>query len=166
MPYSLAELNQMSRDEFVEAIGPICENTPEIAAQTWENRPFRDLEDLHEKLMAVIYAMSSDKQFDFICQHPDLGSKVAMTDTSVKEQTGAGLNQLTADEYERFFTLNQSYKRKFQFPFIVAVKNHTKDSILAIFEQRLLNDSQTELQLALSEIAAITKFRLAEITHT
>jgi 2-oxo-4-hydroxy-4-carboxy-5-ureidoimidazoline decarboxylase len=83
-----------------------------------------------------------------------------MAEASVQEQVGAGLNRLTHEEYESFQQLNQAYKDKFGFPFIVAVRNHTKNSILDAFKQRLNNTVDVEIQQALSEIAQIAQFRL------
>ena len=84
-----------------------------------------------------------------------------MAMASVQEQAGIGLDRLTPEEYDRFLSLNQAYRNKFDFPFIIAVKNHTKDSILAAFEQRLQNSSDLERNQALAEIFQIAKFRLA-----
>jgi 2-oxo-4-hydroxy-4-carboxy-5-ureidoimidazoline decarboxylase len=86
-----------------------------------------------------------------------------MAEASVKEQVGVGLYQVSLEEYERFEFLNQSYKNKFGFPFIIAVKNHTKVSILEKFEQRLQNTLDIEKQQVLVEIAEIAKFRLMNL---
>ena len=69
-------------------------------------------------------------------------------------------------EYFNFQQLNQAYKDKFAFPFIVAVKNHTKESILEAFQQRLENSLEAERQQALTEIAKIAKFRLLDLIPT
>jgi 2-oxo-4-hydroxy-4-carboxy-5-ureidoimidazoline decarboxylase len=107
--------------------------------------------------------MTSDKQLALICAHPDLGSKLKMAEASINEQAGVGLDRLSLEEYERLKLLNQSYKDKFGFPFIIAVKNHTKDSILEAFEHRLQNTLDAEKQRALAEIAEIAKFRLIDL---
>lgn len=162
MSYSLMELNQMSQDDFVNALGAIFEDTPAIARDTWPHRPFGDVQHLHQHMVAVVQAMSSDAQLALICAHPDLGSKAKMADASVKEQAGVGLDRLSPEEYERFHRLNQQYRETFGFPFIIAVKNHTKESILAAFEQRLQHDRATEQQQALTEITQIAWFRLTD----
>lgn len=162
MPYTLTELNHMSQAAFVQALGAVFEATPAIARDTWPLRPFADLRDLHQKMVAVVQAMAPAAQLDLICAHPDLGSKAAMAEASVREQAGAGLDQLTPAEYEQFHRFNQQYRETFGFPFIIAVKNHTKCSILAAFEQRSRHDHTTERQQALAEIAEIAWFRLVE----
>lgn len=160
MTYSLTVLNKMSQVEFVTALGDVYEATPAIAHDAWNARPFSDLADLHQKMVQVVQALSPTDQLALISAHPDLGSKAKMANASVQEQAGVGLDRLSAEEFERFHALNQQYRETFSFPFIIAVKGHTKASILAAFEQRLQHDRSTEQQQALTEITQIARFRL------
>lgn len=160
MPYSIAQINQMSQAEFVTVLGSVFEDTPTIAQQTWFHRPFSDRADLHQKMLGIVQAMSREDQLALIQAHPDLGSKAKMAEASVQEQAGVGLDRLSPAEYDRFHTLNQAYKDKFGFPFIIAVKNHTQETILAAFEHRLTNSMDEEMAQALIEIAQIAGFRL------
>lgn len=161
MPYTLDQINQMTEAEFVQAIGPAFEDTPQIAAQVWPQRPFTSVADLHGKMVALVRRMTDGEKITLIQAHPDLGTRVAMAEASVAEQSQAGLTQLTAAEYERFQTLNQRYKERFGFPYILAVAGHTKASILDNFTQRLDNDPVTEKATALSQIETIAGLRLA-----
>jgi len=163
MSYSIAELNQMDQETFVASLGAVFEDTPAIARQTWGRRPFADVMDLHQKMIDVVNGMSQEDQLALICAHPDLGSKAKMADASVQEQAGAGLDRLTPSEFERFQALNQTYKETFGFPFIIAVKNHTKTSILDAFEERLHHTAEVEIKQALIEISQIAQFRLLAI---
>ena len=104
--------------------------------------------------------MTEAEKLALIQAHPDLGSKAKMAEASVSEQAGAGLDRLSVEEFDRFQSLNQSYREKFSFPFIVAVKKHTKNSILEAFKQRLDNSIETEMQQAVAEICEIARFRL------
>ena len=160
MSYSIAALNQMSREEFTKALGSIFEQTPEIATQSWRERPFDDVQKLHQVMADIVNEMSESEQLKLICAHPDLGSKFKMAESSVLEQSTVGLDQLSAIEYDRFQKLNQTYKEKFLFPFIIAVRNHTKNSILAAFEQRLQNTIEIEKHRAIAEIIEIARWRL------
>jgi 2-oxo-4-hydroxy-4-carboxy-5-ureidoimidazoline decarboxylase len=163
MPYSLAQLNAMSQPEFVAALGTVFEETPAIAKIAWHTRPFTSVSDLHQQMVNVVSYFSPEKELALIQAHPDLGSKAKMAEASVQEQAGAGLNQLSPQEYEQFQHLNQAYSEKFGFPFIIAVKNHTKESILTAFQRRLENSAIQERQQALVEIAEIARFRLTEL---
>lgn len=163
MSYAIADLNQMDQEAFVAALGAVFENTPAIAQQAWENRPFADGFTLHQAMVNIVNAMDREDQLALIRAHPDLGSKARMAEASVQEQAGVGLDRLTPQEFERFQTLNQRYKDTFGFPFIIAVKNHTKTSILEAFARRLQNPIEIEINQALTEIAQIAQFRLMDL---
>ncbi|ELS34550.1 MULTISPECIES: 2-oxo-4-hydroxy-4-carboxy-5-ureidoimidazoline decarboxylase [Pseudanabaena] len=150
----------MSQDEFTEALGSIFEHTPAIATTTWQARPFADIENLHQTMAAIVMKMTDTEKLQLICAHPDLGSKVKMADASVQEQSTIGLDRLSIEEYDRFQQLNQSYKEKFNFPYIIAVRNHTKDTILMNFMERLQNNLDTEKKQAIAEIIEIARWRL------
>jgi 2-oxo-4-hydroxy-4-carboxy-5-ureidoimidazoline decarboxylase len=163
MIYSLIQINQMDRPQFIQALGDIFEHTPTVAVQAWHQRPFDSIEELHQQMMAVVLGFEMDQKLALVRAHPDLGSKVKMAAASVQEQAGVGLDRLSSIEYARFQQLNQAYQTKFGFPFIVAVKNHTKSSILAAFDRRLQNSNDVELTHAIEEISQIARFRLLAI---
>lgn len=163
MLYKIVELNQMSQEEFVAALGGVFEHTPAIAYRTWYQRPFADVTQLHQQMVAMVNAMSREEKLALIQAHPDLGSKAKMAEASVKEQAGVGLDRLTPEEYDRFQALNQAYQDQFGFPFIVAVRNHTKTTILEAFEHRLRNSADVEMQGAIAEITQIAQFRLFDL---
>jgi 2-oxo-4-hydroxy-4-carboxy-5-ureidoimidazoline decarboxylase len=159
----IAELNKMQRHEFVELLGEIFEGTPAIAFLVWQQRPFENVIALHQCMVSVMRGMTVEEQVLLMRSHPDLGAKVRMAEASVQEQAGVGLDRLTSQEYERFQALNQAYLQRFGFPFIVAVKGHTKESILDDFEARSQNSVAVERDRALAEIEKITWFRLEGI---
>lgn len=159
--YTLAQLNHMSQEEFTAALGEIWEETPEIASKAWSSKPFAHVEALYQAMVTIVEKMSVAEQIALIKAHPDLGSKTKMADASVEEQAGIGLDRLSESEYQRFQALNQAYKDKFDFPFIIAVKEHTKESILQAFETRLNNTQEPEQKKALTEISKIAQLRLS-----
>ena len=165
MSKAIAKLNQMTQEEFVGVLGTIYEHTPEIAQKAWNYRPFKDVSALHQKMVNIVSLMSIDEQLALICAHPDLGSKVAMAEHSVEEQAGLGLDRLSPQKYYRFQQLNQAYKDKFGFPFIIAVKTQTKDSVLNEFERRLKNTIESEMAGAIAEINKIAWFRLQTLVE-
>ena len=161
---TINELNSLSQEDFIKTLGGIYEHSPWVAEGAYIYRPFENLEHLHTVMINVVMQAAPDIQNALILAHPDLAGKAALanelTEHSKSEQSGVGLNALNKAEYQRFHELNNRYKSKFRFPFILAVKGHTKDSILASFEERLNNDSLVERSRALSEIAKIASFRL------
>lgn len=160
MSYSIPNINQMAQPEFVRTFGSVFEQTPNIAEQAWHQRPFLDLDHLHRVMVKSVEQMSEAAQLELIRSHPDLGSRLKMAPASVQEQTSVGLDRLSSSEYEQFQSLNTSYQTKFGFPFVMAVKGQTKETILAAFTERLKNTLVSEQQQALSEIAKIASLRL------
>jgi len=117
--------------------------------------------------MEVVLSANTEQQIALLKAHPDLAGKLAvqkqLSSFSAEEQGTVGLDRLTSDEFEKFSELNESYKTKFSFPFIIAVRENTKDSILQAFSRRLELDSATEMITALKEVGKIAKIRLRSI---
>ncbi len=155
----------MSAADFAAAMGDIFERAPWVAAAVADRRPFATVADLHTAMMGVIRAAPRDRQLAFLREHPDLAGKAArageVTEDSRREQASVGLDTLGDEEFARFHRLNDAYRNKFGFPFIVCVRRHTRDSILTQFERRLHNDAATEFAAALQEVFHITRLRVA-----
>ncbi|MGF1535581.1 MAG: 2-oxo-4-hydroxy-4-carboxy-5-ureidoimidazoline decarboxylase [Elainellaceae cyanobacterium] len=163
MGYSLSEINQMDRAAFTSTLGHLFERTPTIAASAWPQRPFASKAALHGALVDIMRSLPPSQQLALIGAHPDLGSRAKMADASVQEQASVGLDQLTPEEFDAMKQLNQCYRDKFGFPFIIAVKHHTKTSILAALQQRLQNAPEAEQAAALNQIAEIARLRLDDL---
>src|SRR5262245_38844378 len=165
MTVMLADLNRANPADFAAAIGDAFELAPWVAEAASAKRPFSTVTDLHAAMMVAVRAQARDKQLVFLRQHPDLAGKAAragaITDDSKREQASVGLDALSEEEFARFHRLNDAYKAKFGFPFIVCVRRHTRDSILAQFERRLAHDQATEFATALQEVFFITRLRIA-----
>ena len=166
MTTSLADLNSMAPAAFCAAVGEAFERAPWVAEKAAALRPFATVTALHAAMMGVVQSAPAETRLSFVRAHPDLAGKAAragdITDDSKREQASVGLDTLSNEEFERFHRLNDAYKAKFGIPFIVCVRRHTRDSILAQFERRLINDAAAELATALQEIAYITRLRIAE----
>ena len=161
----LATLNRMDPAAFEAAVGDVFELAPWVAKAAHARRPFATVSDLHAAMMGAVRAAPREGQIAFIRNHPDLAGKAArageVTDDSRSEQASVGLDSLSAAEFERFHRLNDAYKAKFGFPFMVCVRRHTRDSILTQFERRLGHDPATEFAAALQEVFYITRLRIA-----
>jgi 2-oxo-4-hydroxy-4-carboxy-5-ureidoimidazoline decarboxylase len=163
---SLDALNRMDQNEFSAALGDIFEHAPWVAEAAGRGRPFASLNALYEAMTAAVRNADEHRQWALIRGHPDLAGKAAregtITADSAREQSGAGLDRLTEQEFASFHQLNAAYRTKFDMPFIVCVRRHGKESILRQFSQRLRNDAATERTAALGEISRIGALRLAE----
>jgi 2-oxo-4-hydroxy-4-carboxy-5-ureidoimidazoline decarboxylase len=161
---SLEQLNAGTRAAFIDALGDIFEHSPWVAEAAATERPFPTLAALYDRLGAALLSAGAEQQLAVIKAHPDLAGKAAragtLTPESTAEQASAGLDRLSEEDYTTFHRLNEAYKRKFGFPFIICVRRHTKDSILAQLERRRGHDVDAERDTALREILRIVALRL------
>jgi len=161
---TLDDLNRMDQGAYVAALGDIFEHATWVAEAAHNARPFPSLNTLYEVMTAAVRGAGDARQMALINGHPDLAGKAAregtMTADSKHEQSSAGLDRLSADEFAAFHRLNNAYREKFGMPFIVCVRRHGKGSILRQFEHRLGNDAATERDAALTEIFHIAALRL------
>lgn len=162
MPHTLNHINQMTQPEFVATLGPAFEQTPEIAARTWNHRPFNSLGELHHHMVKTLHTMTREEQLTLIHAHPNLGSRATMAKASVAEQKQAGLTHLSPQAYHQLQQLNQQYQEIFGFPFILAVTGHSYRSVMANINHRLTNSAQVEFHQALREIEIIAQLRLQQ----
>jgi 2-oxo-4-hydroxy-4-carboxy-5-ureidoimidazoline decarboxylase len=160
-------LMRLERDRFVELFGGVFEHSPWVAEDACQAGPFATLEALHAAMVDAMRRAPREKQLALIRAHPDLAGRAAigggLSAASSAEQASAGLDQCTPAEFDRFRALNGKYRRKFHFPFIMAVKGKRREQILAAFERRLNNSAQVEFAEALDQIAEIARLRLAEL---
>lgn len=160
---TLASLNASDREHFVRTLGWTFEESPWVAERAWERRPFASLDELHAAMVDVVSQADQREQLALLRAHPDLGTRARMSDASVGEQAGAGLDTLTAEEFERLHRLNAAYREKFGFPFLLAVKGSTKHDVLAALGRRLHESVEHEYAEALGQVARIAGFRLREM---
>ena len=166
----MAAINAMDQAAFIAKFGGIFENSPWVAEQAWEKRPFASVDDMHAAMVGVAKFATAPRQLALLQSHPDLAGKEAqagaMTASSVTEQASAGLNALSKDEMADISALNEAYKKKFGFPFIIAVRMHTKEGIFFDFRRRLSNDTVTEFANDLQNVYVITRLRLARMLES
>jgi len=157
-----AELNGLSRESFLAAVGWIFEDSPWVADRAWAARPFADRGHLHAAMVQAVEKASRGEQLALLRAHPDLGARARMSEASVGEQSGAGLDRLSRQEYDALIDLNRRYRERFGFPFLFAVKGSNRHDILRALEQRVGAPQQDEFQEALRQVYRIASFRLEE----
>lgn len=152
---------------FVDQFGGLYEHSPWVAERVWPdlqtdtNITFKDFA---EKLQSVVDEASDDRKLALLRAHPELAGKAAtegkLTPESTDEQSRARLDLCSTEEFDKFHQLNSAYNEKFEFPFIMAVRNSTRSEILHAFESRLHNDRQKEFVTALEQVHQIAQLRL------
>ena len=162
--------SELGRTDFLAAFGQVFEHSPWIAGRTWDSgldRRHDSPQGLHQAFRNVILAASRDEQMSLLRAHPELAAAEAqaedLTAHSRNEQRGAALDRCRPDEFAEFQRLNEAYRQKFGFPFIVAVKGLDRRQILDRFRSRLQNTPETEFKEAVAQVIRIGYFRLEQI---
>ncbi len=164
----MSEVNALKRDAFTAALGGVFEHSPWVAERAWPMRPFAGVDALHAGMMRCMRAASREEQLALLRAHPELAGKEAaagtLTRSSSGEQERLGFTALSRTELEQIAALNRSYREKFGFPCIVALRLHaTRATVLAEMERRAGNDAQAEIALALEQIGHIARGRLDKL---
>ena len=160
---SIDTFNKLNKSEFLSTFGNVFEKTEWIAEKCYDSKPYNNVQELVNKMMEVFENSIKEKHLKILNSHPDLAVKKKLTKESENEQANANLNQCTNEEFEEFNNLNKKYKKKFGFPFIIAVKGKNKNEILNIFRQRITNNINLEFEEAKKQVKKIATFRLSEI---
>lgn len=165
--YTITQLNAMPEAEFIQVLGGIYEHSPWFAETAAKQRPFANAAELAAALRGAVDAAGEDAQVKLVRAHPELAGKAAvrgeLTAESTREQAGAGLDQCTAEEFQRLQDLNAAYNRKFGFPFILAVRGYDRHGIIDAFARRIENEPAVELQTCINQIHRIAQFRLNDL---
>jgi len=160
---SIDKVNKLSKSDFISIFGNVFEKTEWIAQKSYDLKPYKNFEELFSKMMEVFENIEKEKHLEILNAHPNLAVEKKLTRDSKNEQKNASLNQCTEKEFLEFKKLNEEYKKKFGFPFIIAVKGKNKEEILNSFRQRIVNNINLEFIEAKKQVKKIAIFRLSEI---
>lgn len=159
---------KMTKSAFVEKYGGVYEHSAWVAEKAYDDGLPEGVESLVSKLRAIIEAAGEEPQLALLRAHPDLAGKLAksgeLTQESTWEQAGAGLDECTPEEFAEFTHLNDTYKAKFGFPYILAVKGRHRVEILDNFRSRVDNSTAQEFREALDQVHQIARLRLEALT--
>jgi 2-oxo-4-hydroxy-4-carboxy-5-ureidoimidazoline decarboxylase len=157
------KVNNLSKSDFISIFGNVFEKTTWISEKTYKLKPFSNFEALQKSFLSV-YDKCNDRQYlKIFNSHPQLAIEKIMTEHSKKEQAQSKLDICTNEELEEFVQLNHDYKKKFNFPFIIAVANLNKNEILNNFRQRINKNVSEELEEAKIQVKKIATLRLNQI---
>ncbi len=167
MHYTLDQLNSMPADTFVTVLAGIFEHSPWVPEAAGQQRPFANVDALHTAMSQIVERAGAERQLALINAHPELAGKATvrgeLTAESTREQSGAGLDLCTQDEFDPLQALNAQYREKFGFPFILAVRGYDRHGTIANFEARVNHDRAEELRTSLDQIYRIAGFRLNDL---
>ncbi len=166
--------SRMSALDFTACFGGVYEHSPWIAEAVWRLGPSPEMpadqdtaEGIHHAFQSVVDGADREAKLALLRAHPDLAGKLAvsgaLTTESTVEQAGADLGNCTPEEFADFTRLNDSYKEKFGFPFILSVRGYQRAEILETFKARIDNEPAAEFVEALSQVHHIALLRLKDI---
>lgn len=158
-------LNSLDAAGFSSVLRGVFERSPWVAERAWSQRPFPTVDALHDAMVRVVAAAAEHEARALLNAHPDLGTRLRMTDESTAEQAGAGLDRLSPEDFTRLRKANEAYRARFGFPFIYAVRGSTTGPILASIESRLTHNADEEFAEALRQVYRIARFRLDDLIH-
>ena len=165
-PLSLVTVNALSAEAFVRAFGDVAECSPWVAELAGTRRPFTATDKMVAVFSEVVTEASKGQKLKLLRAHPHFAGRAAATENftedSTREQSSAGLDQLTRVQLEQFTTLNTTYRDRFGFPFIFAVSGAGKLGILGAYAERIDHDPDTEIAIALQQVTRIFRFRIEQ----
>jgi N-carbamoyl-L-amino-acid hydrolase len=166
---ALERLNSISEPDFITALASIFEHSPWVPERVAGLRPFGSSLALQQALCDAVLQAGEELQLALIRAHPQLAGRATLrgelTSASAGEQKSAGLSACTAPQLLQLESLNAQYAKRFGFPFVLAVKGHTADSVIASLARRVTHDASQERDVALREICRIARFRLADLVE-
>ena len=162
---SIKKANELTENDFIDVFVNVFEKTNWIANKAFNLKPYKDFNELISTLIKIYENSSKEDCLKIFNTHPELAVEKKLTEDSRKEQKNANLNRCNNEEFSEFQNLNYDYKKRFGFPFIIAVKGKNKNEILTSFRKRIKNENNLEFKEAKSQVKRIATFRLNEIIN-
>ena len=159
----IKKINSLYKSEFLSIFGNVFEKSKWISEKVFDKKPFKNLESFVSEIIGIYENSDNKTILEILNLHPELAIEKKLTTDSEVEQNKANLKQCTPEEFDQFKKLNIEYKKKFNFPFIIAVKGKNKNEILNYFRERINNSLDEEFLEAKKQVKKIATFRLEEI---
>ena len=159
----IKKINSLDKSEFLSIFGNVFEKSKWISEKVFDKKPFKNLESFVLEIIDIYENSDNKTILEILNLHPELAVEKKLTTDSEFEQSKANLKQCTSVEFDEFKKLNIEYKKKFNFPFIIAVKGKNKNEILNYFKERIKNSLDEEFLEAKKQVKKIATFRIEEI---
>ena len=159
----IKKINSLDKSEFLSIFGNVFEKSKWVSEKVFDKKPFKNLESFVSEIIGIYENSDNKTILEILNLHPELAVEKKLTANSEKEQNKANLKECTPEEFNEFKKLNIEYKKKFNFPFIIAVKGKNKNEILNYFRERINNSLDDEFLEAKKQVRKIANFRLEEI---
>jgi 2-oxo-4-hydroxy-4-carboxy-5-ureidoimidazoline decarboxylase len=164
---TIAKLNSLKPQAAADELFKCCGST-NWAKKLSEQRPFKNFHDLVATSDEVWQKSSKADGLEAFTHHPKIGDiknlekKFAATkEWAGGEQAAVNVaNQVVLQALEKG---NEDYEKKFGFIFIVCASGKSAEEMLALLNERMGNDKDTEIKIAMAEQNKITKIRLKKL---
>ncbi|XP_035856580.1 2-oxo-4-hydroxy-4-carboxy-5-ureidoimidazoline decarboxylase [Sander lucioperca] len=167
MNMDIATVNALPYEDFVNILGNVVEKCPIITAAVWSRRPFVNLTALETAISEFIDALPESGKEGILRCHPDLAGRDLQSGTltreSREEQAGSGMDALNSAEASRMARLNEEYKERFGFPFVICARMNDKANILRQLSERCPNERAVERARGIEEVKKICRLRLQDL---
>jgi 2-oxo-4-hydroxy-4-carboxy-5-ureidoimidazoline decarboxylase len=154
-------------DFLLPFLGSVYEHSPWVAEGLVADKELygrlESISDLGLAMKTIVDQSSYETKLKLLQAHPDLCERVGLnqlSQDSQDEQSRAGLQSLTVDELETFNEMNSRYRNRFGFPFILAVRNASKYTVLSALRGRVNNTPEVEFATAMQQVHKIAWMRL------
>ena len=161
----IKKINSLDKSEFLSIFGNVFEKSKWISEKVFDKKPFKNLESFVSEIIGIYENSDNETILEILNLHPELAVEKKLTVNSESEQSKANLKECSPEEFNEFKKLNIEYKKKFNFPFIVAVKGKNKNEILDNFKKRISFDPTTEFDQAIKQVKQIASLRLKELNN-
>lgn len=166
---NITDINSQDFGTFVEKFNNVVEHSPFVAGTLWKMKPFHSVDHFVLNTFKTIYSLPTIMQEGILRLYPDLAGHLAddgqLGLESTLEHSAANLDQLTYEEKTQMADLNQKYKDKFGFPFVICARMNKKDAILSGLKARLNNSQEHELQNGIREVMKICELRIRDLIY-
>ncbi|KAK4886574.1 hypothetical protein RN001_002845 [Aquatica leii] len=161
----LEEVNDLPSEQFIKIFGNVVEHTPAAAICILKKRPFHNVEAICDAIDAYLDSLSEHESKNIVQLHPDLAGKLADTGKlsfeSTYEQTSMGLLSLSSENKHKLTLLNEEYKARFGFPFVVCIRDTNGiNEIIRAIQHRLNNEIDEEINTVIDEVKKISRLRI------
>ena len=154
------EFNAMDAEEAASLVRA-CADIDSWVTAIVDGRPYDDLAALLDHADARARAWSGEEVERALADHPRIGEQHRGTGTSAllssREQGGVGTD---ANVQDRLAAGNAAYEERFGRIYLVRAAGRSAEEILALLEDRLGNDPETELRVTAGQLREIALLRL------
>jgi 2-oxo-4-hydroxy-4-carboxy-5-ureidoimidazoline decarboxylase len=157
----LDEFNAMATEDADAVVRP-CVDIDSWARAIVRGRPYAGLDELLSLADEQARTWTSGEVEGALADHPRIGERHAGTGTSARMSRSeqAAVDPHDAEVQRRLAEGNAAYEERFDRIFLVRAAGRSAEEILALLEERLTHDPDTEIAVTSGQLREIALLRL------